>query len=178
MSEDNVGGADHKQRVRGGRDGGRLDGDGVVREWCYDEKRPVCTWMEGRAEGHDGTEMVWRVGDYGGDDGSSMARSTGMVTACCVEEWLDDPDMLPPGVHAPEALAPEVVARIIGTMRAERVRIEGREVSTRLLREVLPGLPDEVPHAHRNGTKHPQSDYRKGPAPPDLRRPLRQPRED
>jgi len=51
-----------------------------------------------------------------------------MVTACCVEEWLADPDMLPPGVHAPEALAPEVVGRIIETMRSERVRIEGPEI--------------------------------------------------
>jgi len=36
--------------------------------------------------------------------------------------------MLPPGVHAPETLAPEVVARIIQTMRSERVRIEGPEI--------------------------------------------------
>jgi len=38
--------------------------------------------------------------------------------------------MLPSGVHAPEALAPEVVARIIETMRSERVRIEGPDIST------------------------------------------------
>ena len=55
--------------------------------------------------------------------------STGMVTACCVEEWLDDPEMLPPGVHAPEALAPEVVARIIETMSSERVSIDGPGIS-------------------------------------------------
>ena len=39
-----------------------------------------------------------------------------------------DPEMLPPGVHAPEALAPGVVARIIQTMRSERVRIEGPDI--------------------------------------------------
>ena len=59
-----------------------------------------------------------------------MARSTGMVTVCCVEEWLADPDMLPLGVHAPETLAPEVVGRIIDTMRSERVRIEGPEIGS------------------------------------------------
>jgi len=51
-----------------------------------------------------------------------------MVTACCVEEWLADPEMLPPGVHAPETLAPEVVARIIQTMRSEKVRIDGPDI--------------------------------------------------
>ena len=122
--------------------------------------------------------MGWRVVDHGGDDGSSMARSTGMVTACCVEEWLDDPEMLPPGVHAPEALAPEVVARIIETMSSERVSIDGPGISIGLLREVFPVLPDEVPHAHRNGNQHPQRDYWEGPAHLNLCRPLNQPRED
>ena len=130
MSEYTVRWPGHIQRFIDEGDAGTLDEDELLREWWYDHKTPEFTWMEVRAEGHDGTEMVWRVVDYGGEDGSSMARSTGMVTACCVEEWLDDPDMLPPGVHAPEALAPEVVARIIETMRSERVSIEGPEIST------------------------------------------------
>jgi len=128
MSEYTVRWPGHIQRFIDERNAGTLDEDELLREWWYDHKMPEFTWMEVKAEGHDGTEMVWRVADYGGDDGSSMARSTGMVTACCVEEWLADPEMLPPGVHAPEVLAPRVVARIIQTMRTERVRIEGPDI--------------------------------------------------
>jgi len=128
MSEYTIRWPGHIQMFIDERDAGTLDEDELLRHWWYDHKTPEFTWMEVRARGHDGTEMVWRVADYGGDDGSSMARATGMVTACCVEEWLADPDMLPPGVHAPETLAPEVVGRIIETMRSERVKIEGPEI--------------------------------------------------
>ena len=128
MSEYTIRWPGHIQMFIDERDAGTLDEDELLRHWWYDHKTPEFTWMEVRARGHDDTEMVWRVADYGGDDGSSMARATGMVTACCVEEWLADPDMLPPGVHAPEALAPEVVGRIIKTMRSERVKIEGPEI--------------------------------------------------
>ena len=128
MSEYTIRWPGHIQMFIDERDAGTLDEDEMLRHWWYDHKPPEFTWLEVRAEGHDGSEMVWRVADYGGDDGSSMARSTGMVTVCCVEEWLADPDMLPPGVHAPETLAPEGVGRIIETMRSERVKIEGPEI--------------------------------------------------
>ncbi len=128
MSEYTIRWPGHIQMFIDERDAGTLDEDELLRHWWYDHKTPEFTWMEVRAEGRDGTEMVWRVADYGGDDGSSMARSTGMVTVCCVEEWLADPGMLPVGVHAPETLAPEIVARIIETMRSEKVRIEGPDI--------------------------------------------------
>ncbi len=128
MSEYTIRWPGHIQKFIDEREAGTLDEDELLHHWWYNHKTPEFTWMEVRAEGRDGTEMVWRVADYGGDDGSSMARTTGMVTACCVEEWLADPEMLPPGVHAPEVLAPEVVGRIIKTMRSERVRIEGPEI--------------------------------------------------
>ena len=130
MSEYTIRWPGHIQKFIDQRDAGTLDENELLHHWWYDHKTPEFTWMEVRAEGHDGSEMVWRVADYGGDDGSSMARSTGMVTVCCVEEWLADPDMLPLGVHAPETLAPEVVGRIIDTMRSERVRIEGPEIGS------------------------------------------------
>ena len=130
MSEYTIRWPGHIQMFIDQRDAGTLDENELLHHWWYDHKTPEFTWLEVRAEGHDGSEMVWRVADYGGDDGSSMARSTGMVTVCCVEEWLADPDMLPLGVHAPETLAPEVVGRIIDTMRSERVRIEGPEIGS------------------------------------------------
>ena len=84
--------------------------------------------MRVRAQGRNGEVLEWEVEDYGGDDGHSMARATGMVTACCVEAWLDNSEMLPPGVHAPEALSDDVIAKIVDTMKADRVRIEGPEI--------------------------------------------------
>ena len=51
-----------------------------------------------------------------------------MVTACCVEAWIDDSEMLPTGVHAPEALGDDVIARIVETMKSERVRIVGPDI--------------------------------------------------
>ena len=69
----------HIQKFIDERDAGTLDEDELLRHWWYDHKTPEFTWMEVRAEGRDGTEMVWRVADYGGDDGSSMARATGCL---------------------------------------------------------------------------------------------------
>ena len=51
-----------------------------------------------------------------------------MVTVCCVEAWLEDPMMLPAGVHAPEVLGNDVIAKIIEAMKADRVRIEGPDI--------------------------------------------------
>ena len=74
--------------------------------------------------------MIWRVQDHGGDDGHSMARATGLVTVCCVEEWLKDPNMLPAGVHPPEALSPDTVERIVSRLISEGVEIEGPLVNS------------------------------------------------
>ena len=81
--------------------------------------------MEVFALGRDGTSMRWTVQDHGSDDGHSMARSTGLVTTCCVEEWLNNPEMLPPGVHPPEAMSSESVRRIVSKMIEEGVEIKG-----------------------------------------------------
>ena len=84
--------------------------------------------MRVRAQGRNGEVLEWEVEDHGGDDGHSMARATGLVTACCVEAWIDDSEMLPTGVHAPEALGDDVIARIVETMKSERVRIVGPDI--------------------------------------------------
>ena len=77
------------------------------------------------AQAWDGTGMRWIVQDHGGDDGHSMARSTGLVTVCCVEEWLNNHEMLPPGVHPPESMSPESVDRIVSRLIEEGVEIDG-----------------------------------------------------
>ena len=72
------------------RDSGDLDEFQLIEEWRYDPKVPEFTWLRVLAEGSDGAIMEWTVQDYGGDDGHSMARTTGLVTAICTEAWIDD----------------------------------------------------------------------------------------
>ena len=128
MSEYTIRWPGHIQRFIDERDSGELDEDELLREWWYDHKIPEFTWMEVMAEGHDGKQMVWRYADYARDDGSSMARSTGMVTAFCIEEWLQDDGIVPLGVHPPEVLPPEVVARIVERMISEKAIIQGPRI--------------------------------------------------
>ena len=104
---------------------GGIDEEDLERGWRYDPKIPEFTWMEVFAEAHDGRSMSWIVQDHGGDDGHSMARCTGLVTYCSIIEWLNDPSMLPPGVHAPESLPSDVIARIVAMLEKEGVEIEG-----------------------------------------------------
>ncbi|MDP7002619.1 MAG: saccharopine dehydrogenase C-terminal domain-containing protein [Candidatus Thalassarchaeaceae archaeon] len=115
----------HIQKFIDERDSGVLDDDSLAAEWQYDSNVPEFTWMEVLSEGRDGRSMTWRVQDHGSEDGHSMARCTGLVTLCCIEEWLSDPEMLPAGVHAPEVLASDVVSRIISRMSDEGIEVVG-----------------------------------------------------
>ena len=128
MSEFTVRWPGHIQKFIDTRDSGGLDENELIGQWSYNHKIPEFTWMRVRAEGRGGEVLEWEVEDHGGDDGHSMARATGMVTVCCVEAWLEDPGMLPTGAHAPEELGNDVIAKIIGAMKADRVRIEGPDI--------------------------------------------------
>ena len=128
MSEYTVRWPGHIQKFIDERNAGTLDEDELLREWWFNPKTPEFTWLEVVAASHDGDVMRWEVSDYGGDDGSSMARTTGLVTVGCIEAWLNDPEMLPPGVHAPESLSPRVVSGIVDLMKVNRVEISGPEI--------------------------------------------------
>jgi len=125
MSEYTVRWPGHIQMFIDKRDSGILDEVDLESEWQYDPETPEFTWMEVMAEALDGRRVRWTVQDHGSDDGHSMARCTGLVTYCCIIEWIEDPDMLPPGVHAPESLPPEVISRIIDMLSDEGVEIIG-----------------------------------------------------
>ena len=125
LSEYTVRWPGHIQRFIDERESGKLDVQSLTSDWEYNEKIPEFTWMEVFAEGLDGQKMNWLVQDHGGDDGHSMARTTGLVTLCCIEEWLKQPNMLPPGVHPPEALSSDAVRRIVYRMIGEGVEIVG-----------------------------------------------------
>ena len=128
MSEYTVRWPGHIQRFIDERDAGSLDEEELLHAWWFNPKIPEFTWLEVVAADHDGNIMKWEVSDYGGDDGSSMARTTGLVTVGCIEAWLSDPGMLPPGVHAPESLSPRVVRGIVEMMKANRIEISGPEI--------------------------------------------------
>ena len=129
LSEYTVRWPGHIQRFIDERESGKLDVQSLTSDWEYNEKIPEFTWMEVSAESLDGQKMNWLVQDHGGDVGHSMARATGLVTVCCVEEWLKEPNMLPPGVHPPEALSPDAVRGIVYRMIREGVEIEGPLIS-------------------------------------------------
>ena len=100
-----------------------LNPDELVDAWKMDPSKEEFTWMEIHII--SGTnEKKWIIEDSGMGGDSSMARTTGLVTACCALEWVKQPDMLGSGVHAPERLSNDVIESIIEVMRSEGVSIE------------------------------------------------------
>ena len=103
----------------------KLRPEELVEAWALDPLRSEFTWMEVSVS--SGNEnRTWVVEDLGKDGDSSMARTTGLVTACCVIAWIDRPDMFVQGVFAPEDLPDDVIQLVIEVMRAEGVSIELR----------------------------------------------------
>jgi len=100
-----------------------LSPDELVDAWAMDSSRPEFTWMEVDILSGD-ERRTWVVEDLGKHGDSSMARTTGLVTASCVIAWLDRPEMLASGVHAPEDLPDEVIRLVIEVMLAEGVSIK------------------------------------------------------
>ena len=125
MSEYTLRWPGHIQKYINERDSGSIDINSLTKEWEYDDQTPEFTWMEVMAEGMDGTRMTWTVEDHGGEDGHSMARCTGLVTVCCVEEWIADPKFIPIGIHPPEILSTEAISRILNRMTEYGVVIDG-----------------------------------------------------
>ncbi len=101
----------------------KLHADELVDAWKIDPTREEFTWMEVHITSGE-YQKKWIIEDSGLDGDSSMARTTGLVTACCAIAWADRPDMLPSGVHAPEDLPDEVIELVIEVMRSEGVSIE------------------------------------------------------
>ena len=100
-----------------------MNPDELVDAWKLNPMRGEFTWMEVHITSGD-DERKWIIEDSGLNDDSSMARTTGLVTACCAIAWIDRPEMLPPGVYAPEDLPDDVIELVIEVMRSEGVSIE------------------------------------------------------
>ncbi len=100
-----------------------LNPDELVEAWKMDPAKPEFTWMEVFIKAGENTQR-WVIEDNGKESDSSMARTTGLVTASCIMAWGDRPDMLGSGVFAPEDLPNEVIELVIEVMRSEGVSIE------------------------------------------------------
>ena len=110
------------------RDSGELNEKELLEEWKFDEATPEFTWMEVIAISNKNDELRWVIEDGGGQDGSSMARTTGLVTACCALMFIENPNLLPPGIHPPEALPPHATRQIIAYLIENGVTITGPEI--------------------------------------------------
>lgn len=100
-----------------------LNPDELVEAWKMDPNKPEFTWMEVYIRSGEDIQR-WVIEDNGKGSDSSMARTTGLVTASCVLAWIDRPEMLPEGVFAPEDLPNEVIEIVMEVMRSEGVSIE------------------------------------------------------
>ena len=98
-----------------------LDADELVEAWRYDASRPEFTWMEVAIRVGE-KNIVWTVEDGGKDGDSSMARTTGLVTAACVLAWTER-DLFDRGIHPPEALPNQIIQNVINRLRNEGVSI-------------------------------------------------------
>jgi len=90
-----------------------------VEAWRYDAERPEFTWMEVAVEA-GGQRRVWTVEDQGKDGDSSMARTTGLVTAACVLAWTKS-ELFTEGIHPPEDLPNEVIMDVIQRLKDDGV---------------------------------------------------------
>ena len=79
----------------------------LLDEWKFDPMVKEFTWLRVEASGNDST-IVWDVFDKGADDGSSMSRTTGLVTAATLVYLLEVDEQMEPGVFAPEQTSPRL----------------------------------------------------------------------
>ena len=98
-----------------------LNPDELVEAWRYDPNRPEFTWMEVAIE-VEGKRIVWTVEDGGKDGDSSMARTTGLVTAACVMAWCAT-ELFTEGIHPPEDLPTEVIHDVIQRLKEAGVSV-------------------------------------------------------
>lgn len=98
-----------------------LDPEELVEAWRYDAHRPEFTWMEVAIEVGE-KNIVWTVEDGGKDDDSSMARTTGLVTAACVLAWTKT-ELFTEGIHPPEDLPTEVIYDVIQRLKEAGVSV-------------------------------------------------------
>ena len=97
-------------------EGSQMDLD----DWRFDKSRKEFTWLQVKVSSSD-EELGWELCDEGGPDGSSMARTTGLVTAACALMAVERPELIPEGINPPEALGTEAFSFVIDYLRSHGV---------------------------------------------------------
>lgn len=123
MAEYTVRWPGHIQRYIDLRNEGAIDHDRLVESWALDITKGEFTWMEVLMECNDDS-IRWTVEDEGEGTDSSMARTTGLVTTAVALEVLENPELLPAGVHAPEELPPRFLNRAKNLFREHGVHVQ------------------------------------------------------
>lgn len=97
-------------------EGSQMDLD----DWRFDKSRKEFTWLQVKVSSSD-EELGWELCDEGGPDGSSMARTTGLVTAACALMAVERPELIPEGINPPEALGTEAFSFVIDYLHSHGV---------------------------------------------------------
>ena len=103
-----------------------MDEDELLNEWKFDNSREEFTWLEVKVQ-RDDSKIRWMVYDNGKEGDSSMARTTGLVTAACAILFLEKGPMdgcgLEAGIHPPENLSEGSIQYIIDYLQENGVEI-------------------------------------------------------
>lgn len=103
-----------------------MDEDKLLAEWKFDNNREEFTWLEVKVQNQK-SKVRWMVYDNGKDGDSSMARTTGLVTAACTMLFLENGPLqgcgLEPGIHAPEDISDSSIEYIIKFLSENGVEI-------------------------------------------------------
>ena len=107
-------------------EGDGLDESELLEQWKFDEDRDEFTWLEVVASNSE-SKIRWMVYDCGKDGSSSMARTTGLVTAACTILFLNSGPIngcgLKNGIHPPENLSFDSIDYIVEYLRKNGVEI-------------------------------------------------------
>ena len=102
-----------------------LEEEELLNAWKFDPSRQEFTWLEVVAKSGQ-QQKRWVVQDAGRNGDGSMARTTGLVTAACALQFIENGPLdgcgLSPGVHPPEALNERAIDAIIEMMEQHGVQ--------------------------------------------------------
>ncbi|MAV44284.1 MAG: hypothetical protein CMA30_07410 [Euryarchaeota archaeon] len=108
-------------------EGKHMEESDLLEQWKFDSGKKEFTWLEVVNSNSNG-EIRWMVYDCGKDGDSSMARTTGLVTAACTILFLENGPLkgcgLENGIHPPENLSQSSIDYIVQYLRNNGVEIK------------------------------------------------------
>ena len=107
-------------------EGKDMDEFELLEQWKFDNEKSEFTWLEVLTS-NSNEKIRWMVYDNGKDGDSSMARTTGLVTAACTIMFLNNGPKggcgLENGIHPPENLSKDSIKFIIDYLKNNEVEI-------------------------------------------------------